>query len=173
MIHLTKTVVRKWVTLLLHTHDSPRRTAAAFALGVFIGFSPFFGLHTLIAIVASFALRLNRLAAIAGAYVNLPWFIGPYYTLTTVLASKWLGVPMPENFADRFTGLLELSFLSQAFWAGLGQLLRPLLTPFMVGSTIGAAGLAAIAYALAVPAIVAGRRHLHLPHRDHHRPEAT
>ena len=35
-----------WLEQLLHTHDTPQRTAAAFALGVFFGFSPLLGLHT-------------------------------------------------------------------------------------------------------------------------------
>jgi uncharacterized protein (DUF2062 family) len=136
MIYVTKALVRKWVTLLLHTHDSPRRTAAAFALGVFWGFSPLIGLHTVLAVLLAFTMGLNRLAAIAGAYVNLPWFYAPYYTLATVVGAKVLGVP--------------------------------LLAPFAVGSTLGAGLLAVIAYWLSVPAIVAGRRHLHLPHRHAH-----
>ena len=31
---------RRWLDRLLHLHDTPRRTAAAFALGVFFSFSP-------------------------------------------------------------------------------------------------------------------------------------
>jgi len=50
MIHLTRRVVRRWLDTLLHIEDTPERTAAAFALGVFFGFSPFLGLHTLLGI---------------------------------------------------------------------------------------------------------------------------
>ena len=48
MIHLTRALVRRWLDALLHIDDTPERTAAAFALGVFFGFSPFLGLHTLL-----------------------------------------------------------------------------------------------------------------------------
>lgn len=167
MIRITKAVLRKWVEILLHTHDSPVRTAAAFALGVFLGFSPFFGLHTLLAVVAAFAFRLNRVAAVAGVYVNLPWFVAPYYTLTTVGGARLLGVPLPPQFGQRLGSLFDMSFLSSGFWHGLGDLLHPLLWPYLVGSTLGALVLGAVAYWLAVPAIIAGRKHVHLPHRHH------
>ena len=53
MIHLTA-LVRRWLDTLLHIDDTPERTAAAFALGVFFGFSPFLGFHTMLAIVFAF-----------------------------------------------------------------------------------------------------------------------
>jgi len=40
MIHLTKSLIKRWLDKLLHVHDTPERTAAAFALGVWLGFSP-------------------------------------------------------------------------------------------------------------------------------------
>ena len=49
MIHFTRALVRRWLQALLHVHDTPERTASAFALGVFLGFSPFLGLHTIVA----------------------------------------------------------------------------------------------------------------------------
>jgi hypothetical protein len=59
MIHLTRSLVRRGLDALLHVNDTPERTAAAFALGCFIGFSPFLGFHTLIAITLAFFLNLN------------------------------------------------------------------------------------------------------------------
>jgi uncharacterized protein len=168
MIHVTKTIFRKWLSVLFHTHDTPRRTAASFALGVLIGFSPFFGLHTVMAIVLAFVLRLNRVSAIFGAYVNLPWIAAPYYTIAAVVGAWLLGVPLPPQFGTQLGALFDMGVFSQAFWTGMGTLMRPLLWPFFVGSMIGALALGAVSYALAVPAIVAGRRHIHL----HHRPPA-
>jgi uncharacterized protein (DUF2062 family) len=173
MIQVTKAAVRKWTALLLHTHDTPERTALAFAMGVFCSFSPFFGFHTIMAIVLAFVFGLNRVAALAGVYTNLPWFIGPYYSLATVIGAYLSGVALPPQFGQQLAALFELSFTGGAFWAGLGTLLRPLLWPFMIGSTIGATALAAVAYVLAVPAIVAGRRHIHLPHRHPHDSERS
>src|SRR5438874_9755130 len=93
MIHLTKSLVRRWMGQLLHVDDTPERTAAAFALGVFIGFSPFLGLHTILGIVFAFLLNVNRVAVLLGVYSNLPWIMAPYYTLTTI----WIGQPLTRT----------------------------------------------------------------------------
>jgi uncharacterized protein (DUF2062 family) len=59
---------RRWLDQLLHTHDTPKRTALAYAVGVFFGFSPFLGLHTVLGLVVAFALNLNRVAGMLGVY---------------------------------------------------------------------------------------------------------
>jgi uncharacterized protein (DUF2062 family) len=171
MIRVTKAAVRKWTALLLHTHDTPRRTAAAFAVGVFFGFSPMLGLHTILALLVAFILGLNRVAVVAGVYSNLPWILAPYYTLATLAGARMLGVPAPAHLRTRLAELFDLSFFGHAFWSGVWALLEPMLWPYVVGSTLGGLVLAGLAYFAAVPAIVAGRRHLHLPHRHPHEPE--
>src|ERR671925_1856234 len=89
--------LRRWLEQLLHTHDTPRRTAAAYALGVFFGFSPFLGLHTVLALAVAFALNLNRVAVLLGVYSNLPWILPPYYTLATVAGAALLRVDVPPR----------------------------------------------------------------------------
>lgn len=158
---------------LLHIHDSPQRTAFAYALGVFWGFSPVIGFHTVIGLVCAFVFNLNRVAVILGVYTNLPWLIAPYYTLTTMGAATALGVGMPPDFSGRLGVLFELSLFGRPFWAGLAHLLSPLLWPFILGSLAGAAVLFALSYLVARPAIEAGRRHLHLPHHQPSPPEAA
>jgi len=112
MIHVTRALLREWIEALLHIHDSPRRTAAAFAVGVFWGFSPFLGLHTVLGLVCAFLFRLNRVAVVVGAYVNLPWMVAPYYTLATLAGARALGVRLPPNFASRLEQLLAGSMFS-------------------------------------------------------------
>src|SRR6202007_2782000 len=85
MIHLTRALIRRWLDVLLHIQDSPERTAAAFALGVFFGFSPLLGLHTVLGIAFAFLFNLNRVAVLLGVYSNLPWIIGAYYAFTTMV----------------------------------------------------------------------------------------
>src|SRR5207344_1718365 len=88
MIHLTRSLVRRWLDALLHIDDTPQRTAAAFALGVFFGFSPFLGFHTILGVVFAFLLNLNRVAVLLGVYSNLPWIIAPYYATVTLAGAK-------------------------------------------------------------------------------------
>jgi uncharacterized protein (DUF2062 family) len=171
MIHLTRGLIRKWLDTLLHIRDTPERTAAAFALGVFFGFSPFLGLHTLLGIVFAFMFNLNRVAVLLGVYSNLPWFLGPYYVVTTMMGARLMGDPMPRGFGMRLAALFELSLFGPEFWEQLGVVLRPLAWPYLIGSTIGALVLAAVSYYLAL-AFIASRRRLHnaLHHHHHGKP---
>src|SRR2546425_176238 len=67
---------------------SRRPTAVAFPVGVFFGFSPLLGLHTLLAILVAFLFNLSRVAALLGVYSNLPWIIGPYYAIVTMVGAQ-------------------------------------------------------------------------------------
>src|SRR5205085_7640534 len=95
MIRFTKALGRRWLDALLHIEDSPERTAAAFALGVFFGFSPFLGFHTLLGILFAFLLNLNRVAVLVGVYANLPWFLAPYYAAATIVGTEITGRVAP------------------------------------------------------------------------------
>ena len=171
MIHLTRSLIRRWLERLLHIDDTPERTAAAFALGVFFGFSPFLGLHTLLGILFAFLLNLNRVSVLLGVYSNLPWFLGPYYVLTTMVGAQITGHRLPPGFGTRLRNLFELSLFHGEFWHGLGVVLKPLGLSYVVGSTIGAVMLSAVSYHLAL-AFVASRRRLHdiLQQHQHHKP---
>jgi len=168
MIHLTRGLVRRWLDVLLHIQDSPERTAAAFALGVFFGFSPFLGFHTLLGIVAAFLLNMNRVAVLMGVYSNLPWFLAPYYAIATMVGAELTGKRPPPDFRLQLGRLFELSLLQEDFWRRLMIVMKPLLWPYAVGSMLCAMVLAAAAYQLAL-AFVTSRRRIHdIIH--HHKP---
>src|SRR4029077_882144 len=99
----------RWLDALLHIEDTPERTAAAFALGVFFGFSPFLGLHTLLAILVAFLLDMNRVAVFLRVYSNLPWFLAPYYAIATMVGSELTGKRPPADFRSHLGHLFELS----------------------------------------------------------------
>jgi len=160
MIHLTKALIRRWLDTLLHIDDTPERTAAAFALGVLFGFSPFLGFHTLLAIVFAFLLNLNRVAVLLGVYSNLPWIIGPYYAFATMAGAKITGHKLPPGLKSQLAALFDLTVFDLEFWQRLITILKPLLWPYTVGSTFGALALAAVAYPLAL-AFVTSRRRIH------------
>ena len=164
MIHLTKALVRRWLDTLLHVADTPERTAAAFAMGVFFGFSPFLGFHTMLAIIVAFCFDLNRVAALLGVYSNLPWIIAPYYVLATTAGAMITGDRIPPGFARQLAGLFELSVFTGEFWRELVEILRPLLWPYTAGSMIGAVILALAAYPVAL-AFVTSRRKLSHRHK--------
>jgi len=159
---LTKTALERWTEKLLHVHDTPERTAMAFAMGVCIGFSPLLGLHTAIGLALAFAFNLNRVAVIVGVYLLLPWFIGPYYAAATAMGAWITGTRMPADFLPRLEAIWQLTRWWGRFEA-LGGLLRPLLLAYLLGSSILALILSAVAYRASL-AFIRARRRLH-PHR--------
>ena len=157
--------LRRWLGQLLHTHDTPQRTAAAYALGVFFGFSPVLGLHTVLGLLFAFVLNLNRVAVILGIYSNLPWILPAYYTLATLAGAAILGAKVPPGL------LRELSeALSDASWGEfrhLAHALTPLAWAYVLGSTLGALLLAAVAYRVSLAMIVTHRRHHAMKELEH------
>src|SRR4029450_11182615 len=80
---------------LLAIDDPPERTALAFSIGVFIAFSPFLGLHTIIATAIAFAFRFNKIAIYTGTFLN-----NPFLTLVPIIIASYgvgallLGLPL-------------------------------------------------------------------------------
>ena len=160
---MSSTRTRRWLDQLLHTHDTPQRTAAAYALGVFFGFSPLLGLHTVLGLVFAFALNLNRVAVLLGIYSNLPWILPAYYSLATVLGATILRVQVPPNVLRDLSAALAAA--SWADFRALGHALTPLAWAYVLGSTIGAVILGLIAYRVALGVIIAHRRRLEQQHQ--------
>jgi len=157
--------MRRWLDQLLHTHDTPQRTAAAYAMGVFFGFSPFLGLHTVLGLAFAFALNLNRVAVLLGIYSNLPWILPAYYTLATLAGAGMLGVQVPPGLLRDLTAAV-----ADASWSDFRTVagtLAPLAWAYMLGSTLGAVILAGIAYRAALTAVLAHRaRQAHVEKPD-------
>ncbi len=152
--------LRPWLNQLLHTHDTPQRTAAAYAIGIFFGFSPFLGLHTVLGLAVAFALGLNRVAVLLGIYSNLPWILPPYYTLATMLGAALLRLDLPPRLLAQLRH--SLAHDSWANFRHLARSLAPLLWAYGLGSTIGAILLALVAYRVALVMIVRHRRKLEI-----------
>ena len=74
---------------LLFEYGSPRQLALAVALGVFIGVSPFIGLHTILAILFSFLLRLNKPAVLLGTLIFNP-LSAPFLIFISLEIGSWL-----------------------------------------------------------------------------------
>lgn len=126
--------------------DTPERTALAFAVGVSLGFSPFLGFQTLLGIAVAYLLRLSRVAVILGTWVNLPWIVPLYYALVTELGSRLLGVEPPSRLGAELRAAVTHAGFGLAAIGQLVTLFRPLLWPFVVGSTLGGVLLGVIAH---------------------------
>ncbi|RYZ76857.1 MAG: DUF2062 domain-containing protein [Proteobacteria bacterium] len=81
------------VLSLLKDRKSPGQLAISLGVGVFIGSTPFFGLHTFLVALVAFAFRLNVSAAFIGSQVSLP-FIAPFLIAGSIAVGKTF-VPSP------------------------------------------------------------------------------
>jgi uncharacterized protein len=158
--------LRAWLDHLLHTHDTPQRTAAAYAIGVFFGFSPFLGLHTALGLVVAFTFNLNRVAVLLGVYSNLPWILPAYYTLATMLGATLLRYDLPPGLLANLRD--SLSNDSWTEFRHFARTLAPLLWAYGLGSLLGATAIAVVAYRGALAMIVTHRRRVAAGHHAEH-----
>lgn len=93
---LNKEAWKERFNKILSLDSHPRHIALGFAVGVFISITPFFGIHTPLAIAAAFLFRLNKLTCITGAWVNTPLTIIPVLGLSYKLGTALLGNPPGE-----------------------------------------------------------------------------
>lgn len=114
------------IQLILRVKDTPQRTSIAFALGIFIGMSPLFGIHTLLGLAVAYLFRLNKLVTIVGVYVTNPWTIIPIYTFSTWVGAKLLGI----------NKILPDIDWSNITFSSVIKDLDPLLMPFIVGTLL-------------------------------------
>ncbi len=80
---------------LLALDDPPERTALAFAIGVFIAFCPFLGLHTVLATFVAFLFRFNKIAIYSGTFINNPFLtLVPIIIASYAIGAFFLGRPI-------------------------------------------------------------------------------
>lgn len=164
---------RERVRGVLHLDEEPSRLAAAMAAGVFIGCTPFYGLHTLLALLVAFVFRLNKAATVTGAWINLPWFAPFIYAFClrlgeAVLSGDFSGFSWASvlALAHGATAYLSASPRESAWdlygvlWDMLFKASRPLFVgTFLVGLVAGT-----ITYFVTLEAVRDVRR---LRHRLH------
>ena len=132
---------KQFVHKLSSLEGSTKNVSLSFAIGVLIGFSPFIGLHTIIALTLCLLTTLNKPALMIGCFLNMPWIVIPYYSFATWMGSLLLGIPgtaIP-------TGLHLSEILSREF-AGWIMSQWVLLLPAFAGSFLLASILAVTAY---------------------------
>lgn len=139
--------------------EPPARLALAFAIGVFIGFSPWFGLHTVSILLIAWVFRVNKVVAIVGSFANNPWTIVPIYG-----GSLWFGLwltggPAADVHAIQWKALSFTDFSLQ---------LAPYLYPFVAGTLLLGTAAALLTYPIFLYAVRMYRR---LPPRSNPAPE--
>ncbi|WP_312902623.1 DUF2062 domain-containing protein [Chryseobacterium taichungense] len=104
---------------VLESDGSNRTKAFSIALGVFIGFSPFWGFHTLLTISLAVLFKLNKVLAFVASNVSLPPFI-PFI----IAACLFLGAPFVGGSSNILSQ--DLNF----------ELVKNNLLQYLIGSAI-------------------------------------
>ena len=144
--------IRHYLRRLLAVDDSPQRIALAFAIGVFLAFSPLVGLHTVLGLAIAFLFGLNRMALLIGLFVNNPWTLVPIYIAAGYIGGLLFGYPGHAAMPD--FGWNQLWRMH--YWVELGRQWR-LLIPVALGSLILSIVFAILSYPLALYLLKQGR----------------
>ncbi len=131
---------------LLDLRDAPHALAGGVAIGMFIGFTPLFGLKTLLCLAAAYLLRCNPIAAVIA--VSLHDVVTPFWPVLLELEFK-IGWEVLKILHDTPPAPSSMHFhirdvMQWTTFLGLGL-------PMLVGSMFLSAPAAFIAYWLTLP----------------------
>lgn len=145
--------------------DSPERIARGIAAGVFTSFTPFYGLHFVVAVLLARLFNGNILAALSGTFFGNPltyvpigvaslqtghWLLGTDFDTEVdhSLIGKFFGVSK-----DVWNNLVALVSDREADWHGLQLFYNEVFLPYMIGGVIPGIIAATVCYFLSVPLI--------------------
>lgn len=131
---------------LLALDDPPERTALAFSIGVFIAFSPFLGIHTILATLIAFVFRFNKVAIYSGTFIN-----NPFLTLVPIIIASYavgafvLGRPLRIP-AEGVELLKNPHLLTADYYRKLFRESWDIVWPFTIGGMVLSVVCSLIAY---------------------------
>ena len=114
------------------------RVLIIFAIGVFVAFTPTFGLHTVTCLLLAWIFRVSKPVTLTATFVNNPWTIVPLYGFCLWFGTKITGSEIAVPPIDWH----ELT-LSNVF-----HVLKPYLWPFVAGTLIAGVIASLAAYIL-------------------------
>ena len=92
---------------------TPYRIAAGFACGAAVSFTPFIGLHFVLAMLSALVMRGNLIASAIGTVVGNPWTF-PLIWAWLYFSGNWL---LGREAVDSIGGNLTLSYIRDNFWS--------------------------------------------------------
>lgn len=147
--------------------DTPHRIALGFACGVYVSFTPFFGLHFFLAAAIAWALRGNILASLIGTAVGNPVTFPAIAALAMGLGRRILGYGVTgrdfsrvsDAFLEAIGGLgrslLSLVGIGEPEWNKVALFFSDVVLPYLVGGLLPGLIASIAAYYLTRPLIAA------------------
>mgnify|MGYP005842479071 CR=1 FL=1 len=115
-----KRVLKSAYDRLIKIRGEPPEIALGFALGIFVGMSPFMGLHTAMAVFIASLLKWNKVAAAIGVWISNPFTAPILYGITYYIGANLLGIGGPPPFLaglDLSAFLETLAKAPEILWA--------------------------------------------------------
>lgn len=147
--------------------DTPHRIAIGVSCGVFVSFTPLFGLHFVLAIALARLFRGNILASLIGTVFGNPVTFPFIASISLGFGRRILGygasgrnfAKLHEAFEQFFAALWEsiLALFGQgtAHWGRLNVFMQDIFWPYLVGSILPGLACAVACYFLSRPIIAA------------------
>ncbi len=147
--------------------DTPEKISRGVWAGVFTAFTPFYGIHFVIAAVLAKLMRGNILAALMATFFGNPLTYVPI-GVSALWTGHWLLGTQPDANMDRSLGknfaaaasdlwhnFLALFSAKKADWHGLSIFYDEVFFPYMIGGILPGVVSATFCYYLSVPLIAA------------------
>lgn len=148
--------------------DPAHRISRGIFAGVFVSFTPFYGLHFLTAWLVAWVLRGNILAALLATFFGNPITFPIIATVSVELGSWMLGLPpVPLHKVVNSFSLASVELWSNftalfspraADWSHLGDFFRYVFLPYLVGGIVPGIVMGMIAYYASYPLILSYQR---------------
>ncbi|MCB1330111.1 MAG: DUF2062 domain-containing protein [Maritimibacter sp.] len=146
--------------------DPAHRISRGVATGVFVCFTPFFGLHFVLATVLAWAIRGNILAALLATFFGNPLTFPIIAEVSLEIGTRLLDLPhnvhlpqIVEAFShamgDVWRNLLAVFTSEQANWQGFGRFWDRIMFPYFIGGLAPGLVASVIAYMVTTPVITA------------------
>lgn len=149
--------------------DPPHRIARGIFAGIFVTFSPFFGMHFVLAALVAKIMRGNIIASLLATFVGNPLTFLPIATISFQTGNFLLGRTFDRDFgshrslAGKFAdawGDLTHNFLAlftdeMADWHALYVFYDEVFFPYMIGGIIPGLVAGVVGYYLSLPVIQA------------------
>ena len=122
---------------ILRLTASPHAISAGVAAGVFASFTPFLGLHFLIAFIIAYFIAGNFLAAASGTFFGNPVTFPLIWTSTYQLGSFILSREPVEDKNPELTKLTEADLMElgvSGIWDTVSGIWEPVVKPMLIGS---------------------------------------
>lgn len=137
---------------LLELRDTPHAIAGGIGIGVFFGFSPLFGVKTLLSLATAWLTRCSKIAAvIAVSLHDVVWPFLPFLLRIQYDIGYWI-LSNPHQLPPKIA-LHEVKLHSVLHWETLSKMVKWLCSyhgglPLMIGAFVMAIPAALIAYAV-------------------------